>query len=303
MAFDLYNKHYEVFARSDLCYGLNEAMKRYVVSLIYSAYIKNNGEISEELDNLCYTRSKLLKDDWLANFTSVKGDIFDNPCTTDLADAEFALAVKQLPSDFQFVHRRAGLNASDCSKSSEFFIESKACKKLFGEKNCFDYDSKTANVPDLPAYYAMSSYYYEFFRYLNASSTNVSFEFARNRIDELCSPEFTSTDVLYSQTDCVQSTYIFDVITRGYKNFDESNFGTIFFALDINGAEVSWALGFLVNEVTRVSLLGQLKTNFISDEIFVCLLIFGISLLGLSLMAIRKFRKKYVLFKSMTTKN
>lgn len=28
LAFDLYNKRYEVFARSDLCYGLNEAMKR-----------------------------------------------------------------------------------------------------------------------------------------------------------------------------------------------------------------------------------------------------------------------------------
>jgi hypothetical protein len=68
---------------------------------------------------------------------------------------------------------------------------------------------------------------------------------------------------------------------------------------DINGAQVSWALGFLVNEVTQASIRGLLKTSFISVEIFVCLLLFGLFLLGLSLLAIRNFCKRYLLFRSM----
>ena len=297
--FELYNERYEVFSRSDLCYGLNEAMKRYVVSLIYSAYLENGKKISGELDNKCYTRSKLLRDDWLSNFTSIKADIFDNPCTTHLADQDFVSAIEQLQPDFRFVHRRAGSNASDCRESAEFFTDPELCQNLFGEQNCIRFDPESANTPDLPAYYAMSSYYWEFFRYMNTTSSNVTYEFARNRIEELCDPDFTTTEVFYSQTDCFQSIYIFDVITRGYKAFDETNFNTIFFALDINGMEVSWALGFFVNEVSQASILGLLRTSFISVELFVCLVIFGLSLLGLSLMAVRLFTKRYFLFRAM----
>jgi hypothetical protein len=93
------------------------------------------------------------------------------------------------------------------------------------------------------------------------------------------------------------------VITSGYKKFDESNFNTIFFALDINGAEVSWALGFLVNEVTQASILGQLKKSLISTEIFVCLIIFGLFLLGLSVMALRIFCSRYKAFRKMMQQN
>jgi hypothetical protein len=62
---------------------------------------------------------------------------------------------------------------------------------------------------------------------------------------------------------------------------------------------VSWALGFLVNEVTQASIRGLLRTTFISREIFVCLLIFAVSLLGLSLIALAQFCKRYSLFKAM----
>ena len=108
---------------------------------------------------------------------------------------------------------------------------------------------------------------------------------------------------MYSETDCFQSSYIFDIITKGYKKFDESNFNTIFFALDINGAEVSWGLGFLVNEITQASVLGKVKKNFISTEIFVCIVIFGIFLMTLSILALRQFCSRYSSFKKMMERN
>jgi hypothetical protein len=115
---------------------------------------------------------------------------------------------------------------------------------------------------------------------------------------------FTSHgELLYSETDCFQSSYIFDIITKGYKKFNESNFNTIFFARDINGAEVSWGLGFLVNEIMQASVWGKLKKSFISTEIFVCLIIFGIFLMTLSILALKQFCSRYSLLKKMKQRN
>jgi len=108
LTFDLYNQTFEVFSKSELCYGLNEAMKRFTVSLIYDAYIQNGRNIqnmSRNLPNGCFTRTNLFKDDWLVNFTSVVEDIFDSPCTTELGDAEFASAINELPRNHTFFHQ------------------------------------------------------------------------------------------------------------------------------------------------------------------------------------------------------
>ena len=121
-------------------------------------------------------------------------------------------------------------------------------------------------------------------------------------MDELCSRDFIAPqdgESLYSQTDCFQATYIFDIITRGYKKFDKNNFDTIFFALDINGAEVAWPLGFLVNEINKYSVAQLDKKSIISTEIFVCLNIFGIFLLSLSLVAVRNFWGRHSAFRKM----
>ena len=167
LSFDLYNKNYEVFAKSDLCYGLNEAMKRYIVSLIYTQYQNNNKKIVSELPNPCLTRGTLLRDDWLVNFTSIAKDIFDSPCTTQLQDTEFKAAVDQLSPQFEFIPKKSGQNSSDCHKAVSFFVDPLNCSALFGPENCFDFEPEAVHMPDLPAYYAMSSYFYEFFRYLN----------------------------------------------------------------------------------------------------------------------------------------
>jgi hypothetical protein len=66
----------------------------------------------------------------LANFTSIKADIFDNPCTTDLADPDFSSAVRELPDDFRFVHRRSGSDAADCNNATDFFVQPELCKNL-----------------------------------------------------------------------------------------------------------------------------------------------------------------------------
>jgi hypothetical protein len=108
---------------------------------------------------------------------------------------------------------------------------------------------------------------------------------------------------LYSQTDCFQATYIFDIITRGYKKFDNNNFDTIFFALDINGAEVAWPLGFVVNEINRFSAAKLDKKALIQTEMFVCLMVFGIFLLGLSLIAVRNFWGRHTAFRKMRSRS
>lgn len=43
----------------------------------------------------------------------------------------------------------------------------------------------------------------------------MTYEFVQNRIEELCSPDFIiPEDSFYSVTDCFESAYVFDIITK-----------------------------------------------------------------------------------------
>lgn len=53
MSFDLFDHTYKVFSQSNLCYGLDEAMKRFVVNMIYEEFKRNGGEIKPDLANYC----------------------------------------------------------------------------------------------------------------------------------------------------------------------------------------------------------------------------------------------------------
>jgi len=71
MSFNLFDQTFKVFSQSNLCYGLDEAMKRFVVNIIYDEFKKNGGTIKGELSNYC-----LIK----------KGNFFFLLKSTDLLD-------------------------------------------------------------------------------------------------------------------------------------------------------------------------------------------------------------------------
>jgi len=108
--------------------------------------------------------------------------------------------------------------------------------EIFEGDNCLLFDPEKQFMRDMPAYFAMSSYYWEFFRFMNVrfiqkicftlqnnkvhfhfSSTSISFSDANNRIEDICGQDFYLTDEqeeFYNETDCFETSYIFDILTK-----------------------------------------------------------------------------------------
>ena len=65
-----------------LCYGLEEAMRRFVALLVLENFSSTNGGtgITADLQNPC-VKPLNGRDTWLVDFMSTKGDIFQPTCT------------------------------------------------------------------------------------------------------------------------------------------------------------------------------------------------------------------------------
>ena len=88
-------------------------------------------------------------------------------------------------------------------------------------------------------------------------------------------------------------TYVMDVLTNGYK-FDDDSFDSIEFVESVDGEEVAWNLGFIVNKSNELepneTSEGERK---ISGTVFGVLLAFGIVLILLCSVAIFFFHRSH----------
>ena len=79
---------------------------------------------------------------------------------------------------------------------------------------CFDF-SESQNEPENEIiFYAVSSYYWEFWRFLNTNSnvSTVSMQTAKTEIERICNSATTA-----NITDCFEVTYIYHILVNGYK--------------------------------------------------------------------------------------
>ena len=109
--YSLYGEDRTVFSSSVMCYGLKEAMRRFVTLLIYDDFLNNNKTLREDIPNVCMQQG-LFKDDWLTDFMTKKEDIHGHHCT-EIKDAEFTEAMDSLPSGYEFIHKTA-YNETKC---------------------------------------------------------------------------------------------------------------------------------------------------------------------------------------------
>ena len=97
--------------------------------------------------------------------------------------------------------------------------ESKALKSLLNIEMCFStfnkcFDFKdTQNIPDGEHFYALSAYYWNFWKFLNITETSINFIETQQRIQQVCNyPQAEN-----GPTDCFELTYIFNLLNRAYK--------------------------------------------------------------------------------------
>ena len=276
--YDLFDESYKVFSSSMMCYGIEEAMRRYLAWLVYDNF-NQNGQITNQLENYCQSNDNA-GDDFLQTFPNTKEYIFGSPCTS-LKNGAFQNAVDALDNDFSFGHL-VSYDEELCNEVLQNFVEKSACESLFNKGDCLDpglYPNPEGN------YFAMSSYYWSFGLLINWQP-GMSYQQIQEEITKICNVEAPDN----FETGCFEVSLIFKILQDGF-HFDSEAFTNIDFVLDVEGEEVAWTLGFLVNESNNIDEAKEEGEHKISAIAFGLMTTFGILLMLLAAAALFMFHR------------
>ena len=151
------------------------------------------------------------KDDWLVNFPNTYKNVFDTPCTKiknetfmkyieDHWNTSIVFEASNIPNACDVFMKDFVQNCSDFEIHYEFSD---------GETQNIDCDNETT-------FLAVSSYYWEFWRFLkddDSKETVLPMQNAIKEIERICNSPNTNATV----TDCFEVTYIFHILTTGYR--------------------------------------------------------------------------------------
>ena len=145
-------------------------------------------------------------------------EILDSPCSNDLVDDDFKQALQEAidNQDVILEHRIPDEESSQdkCTLSVERFLYYETCINIFG--NCFDF-TEVQSIPANEDFFAISTFYWEFWRFMEVSGSKIEMSKAKERIEEICSEDFASDDEKYGETDCFETTFIFQLLSQSYQ--------------------------------------------------------------------------------------
>ena len=189
-------------------------MKRYVASLAYVNYLSNNRTMGTKLKNYCLQESAATDNlDFFAKFPSKPSQIFQGPCTLDhIPDKGFKAQVEKLLTDSSFQFEFVPSADMPCQASVTSLHIPIECELIFGSKVCqFNYTKVETNQKD---FYAITSYYNNFFKYMGSQNDTISYDLAYAKINHIC--QTASSKEQHWQTLCFQLTYILNHLMVGY---------------------------------------------------------------------------------------
>ena len=290
---DLYGVKHKVFSRSDNCYGLREAMKRFIVARIYERF-SGDGSIPTEIDNPCvndiYNGGN--RDSWLVEFPMNKSDIFDTDCTLT-TDEAFNKLVADLPDGYTFAKSAQKYDETACNAAIDKFHDTASCQEIFAQ-DCLD--ASGIPVPRIGQdFFAVSSYFWNFRKILDLPP-NTTLGDAEDKVDKICTGPSPDPCPDCSATDCFETKYVLKVLTEDY-HFDADTFEGISFVDKVEGETVGWATGLMVTKTAEVTgdALGKSEKGErkISAAIFAILLGFGIVMMLVSAVGVFVFHKTH----------
>lgn len=269
----LYGYNYRIYTYSYLCYGLNEAYRRHLAQLVKSA-VDRNTSIAEPCRPSNYS------------FQLPYSYIFKVPCTLNAGDPT--------PSDQS--KNVTFYGTSDTTRCQELTLQ-----LLNKTVPCKTHPCTFDGVYQPPLYdnfLAFSGYYYTL-NFLNLTKnpnfTLSDFEFAR---DSHCNQSYSQilqlrqTRFLLSR--CFNSHFIYNLLVNGY-GFNDSNWKSIQFQNKVNGVELGWTLGMMINVTNIIPTLS--KVEMIALPVFIILVIlfviFLLLAIAFNIQARRRSRHKY----------
>ncbi|RWS08400.1 ectonucleoside triphosphate diphosphohydrolase 2-like protein, partial [Dinothrombium tinctorium] len=224
----LFGTEYRVLADSNLCFGKDEALKRYLVTLIQS-----HSSSDSIITDPC------LQED--AQRTIHGSELSKSACLHSSSPG-----IKLFSHDIAYLFKGSA-KRRECSKAIEKVVDVEECRKTF--KYCIKVRSNPP--PRDMLFYAISNYY---FATSNSfpSAHNVSAKEFQANIQLWCSRKWADIvdNVKYPLRFvidyCFLLNYIYVTLTKVYK-FDELLFENIIFQKRVDGQSISWSLGYMIN--------------------------------------------------------
>lgn len=270
----LFGNKYSVFARTYLCYGVNEAYNRYRIRLIARKKYDVKGDIESPCHNGGYEEKIPLRS-------------LVTPCTThpNMPDSFKEKDVKEIVT---FV----GTNKSEeCESVVQELFNEELCK-MDGFVECFK--PLDIDVPEIH-YAAFSAFSYTM---SELKFKNGSLDDLKSKVKNHCSEDFEKLKAKsypgknekYSYQACFKANYITKLIINYGVN--EKIFKNVKFTKEAKGYNFGWSLGYMINATNAIPEASP-TPSLMSTTLFVILLIILIVLLiiGIISAGIAKKRK------------
>lgn len=246
---DLYGTNYTVYTHSYLCYGINEAIRRYMAILVHNQEgNRTSNGTSSNITNPCGP---------LGNVTvATYADVFEAPCANTFAGDFSYLRYttkewEDQPSNFAFYGTG---NETQChSYVEQLFNFSAPCPTPPCTFN------GTYQPPVHGQFYAFSSFFYEM-DFLNLTQYSASFPLDKfeTELSKLCNTPWSVVSTMKAGQNgsmlgwyCFEGHYIHTLLTQAYK-FDNQSWNNIQFIRQINKTDIGWTLGYMLNSSTTI---------------------------------------------------
>jgi len=239
----LYGQEYNLLARSHLCYGQAEALKRHKAGLVYKSY-KEHGNLTLTVPDPCLPEGALIESVPLTQ-------LYSSPCT-HMVDTEFMDKIKQSQEPVTFIPDQ---NQTICSSNILDLFTPNTCQAMFtpqpGETTCLD--PSTIPPPGDMKFLAFSTYWYL------TSGLGLQSNFSLGKFtditEQLCKAHRNSTLLaslgFVADKACFQATFMTHLLTKAY-HFNSSTWPQISFVKRIADAEVGWGLGYAITQANNL---------------------------------------------------
>lgn len=232
----LYGNKYDIFSKSYLCFGINEAIRRY-----YAILVGDPNRTDTNIDDPCGLRGHDLN--YSANF------LFNQPCTKT-KESENWLTSDDYYANKTYIFTGLG-DSKQCLKAVGSMMDVENCQKSY--TYCFNsLHQPLTNVK----FMAISTYYYlaKFLKIDLINSTMEQYEIAMNIFCNTTYEEALKIDpeeAAYVSNFCFEAHYILYLLTEEY-GFNASSWKNIIFVNKIKKFNVGWSLGYMINATTLI---------------------------------------------------
>jgi len=276
----VFNQSHDIYTVSHMCYGQEEALKRYLVGLVYDKFI-NFKYIGFRFNSPCHPRGyEALK---------VKGYDLFGKCT-HLKNEDFnTLLSEKLPETFTFVGTG---NQRLCQARIDAQFDKKLCRQTYQHhQTCFDTEKVVKPRDDLQ-FRAFSTYWYlvEVFKVpADQAESLESLKISLRKFDEVTKEICASKRIGLLSTwgpdrvhnSCFRAMFMRKLLVDGY-GFKADWLSRLDFVSKVDGSSVGWTKGYMMYHasIDHVTFARDNERFILLTLAFVALLVVALVFIG-----------------------